>query len=282
MDKKIQYIFCVSTGRSGSNYLKKIFDHVSGCQAFHEPDPTGNGQVMHRYSRGDLESMRKFTQKKAEVIRGLKGTHEVYAETNHCFIKGFGWFIPLFIPEEEIGVIILNREKSKIVESHVRIGATPLNRLGRDWISTPDMKDPLVTPPKALISPKATYQCALFVKFLLRCINYFLRKMHRSELQKPRWMIRYERKCLEWYVDETSAKAKALMLRYPNITYFEAEVEDLNSLESIQQMLACFGCTGKEALINIVGKPTNTKRSESETSEQGAGAAPDSCSTLAR
>ena len=266
MKEKTKYIFSINTGRSGSNYLSNIFNHVLGCRSFHEPMPIGNGSVMYRYSQGDLESMRKFSQEKAKIINELKGDDQVYVETNHCFIKGFGWFIPQYLPEETIGVIIIKRDKSKISESFLRINSSPLDKLGREWISRPNMKDPLVTPPRRLISPGATYQCARFIKsFLLRLPRFFVRKILRKEFKYPQWLINYELECLEWYVDETNAKAEAFKKKYPKIKYYETSLENLNSLESIQQMLTYFGCSGKESLIDIIGNPTNLKQPESKT-----------------
>ncbi len=31
------YLFSINTGRSGSEYLTRIFEHVEGCRSFHEP-----------------------------------------------------------------------------------------------------------------------------------------------------------------------------------------------------------------------------------------------------
>ena len=97
---------------------------------------------MRQFSQGYLEPMRKITQEKVEIINGFEQEYNFYVETNHCFIKGFGWFIPHYLPEDEIGVIVLNREPSKIVESPLKIGCSPLKRLGRNWIITPDKKNP--------------------------------------------------------------------------------------------------------------------------------------------
>jgi hypothetical protein len=265
MKRKTGYLFCISTGRSGSNYLTKIFKHVSGCQSFHEPKPIGNGKVMSRYLRGDVESMRRLTQKKVEVIKEAKQNYQLYVETNHCFIKGFGWFIPQYLPEDNIGVIILKREKHKIAESLLRTDCSPLVRFGRDWIITPNIKNPLVTLPKKLVSPRATYQCSRLIKFLLRSNRFFVRKVFQRELQYPKWLTNYELECLKWYVEETYAKAEAFKKQYPKIKYYEVNIEDLNSLESVQQMLAYFGYSGKESLIDVVGKPTNLKLSKLQT-----------------
>jgi hypothetical protein len=274
MEEKIEYIFCINTGRSGSGYLKNIFTHVSGCRSFHEPEPIGNEKVMRRYSRGHLEPMRKFTQEKINSIKDLKGDYQTYVETNHCFIKGFGWFVPQHLPEDRIAVIILKREKSKIAESLLRIGCSPLLPDGRNWTNTPEIKDPLVTPPKILIPPKATYQCARVIKYVLRRTSYLISRILRKEFKyNPQWLTNYELECLKWYVEETYEKTAAFKRQYPKIKYYETNIEDLNSFESVQKMLMHFGLSGKESLKNIVGKRVNLKRPEFETSQQGA--APD-------
>lgn len=267
MENRTDYIFSINTGRSGSDYLKDIFNHVSGCRSVHEPNPIGNGRVMRNFSQGYLEPMRKCSQEKVEVIKEQKLGCQVYVETNHCFIKEFGWFVPQYIPEASIGVIILKRDKIRVAQSLLRIGCSPLVPLGRDWISTPDMRDPLVTPPRRIFSPKATYQCVRFVRFFLRGSRALIRKIFRQNLPYPKWLINYELDCLKWYVEETYEKAEVFRKRYPGIKYFEVDIEDLNSFERVQEMLSYFGCSCKESLIDIVGNPTNLKRPKYESSD---------------
>jgi hypothetical protein len=272
MGRDIEYVFCITTGRSGSHYLANIFKHASGCRSFHEPEPIGNGLAMRCYLQANVEPMRTVAQEKVLFIKEAKRDHQLYIETNHCFIKGFGWFIPHYLPEDKIGVIILKREKSKIAKSLLRIGCSPLTEFGRDWVSTPEMKDPLVAPPKKLISPRATYQCARLAKSLLRDSRSLVRKVFRQEFQDPQWLINYELECLEWYVEETHEKAEAFKQQYPGIKYYNVNIEDLNSLESVQEMFAYFGCSGKNSLTDVVGKPTNLKRGRRKTRERRAGA----------
>jgi hypothetical protein len=256
MEELTEYIFSINTGRSGSDYLANIFKHVSGCRSFHEPQPIGNGKEMRYYSRGHLTPMKNITEKKIEVIKELKRDCHVYFESNHCFIKGFGWFIPQYIPEDKIGIIILKREKAKIAESLLRIGCSPLTPYGRDWISTPDMKDPLVRTPKT----PAIYQCARLTKCILRTGRFLVKKVFQKEVQYPQWLINYELECLKWYVEETYAKSEAFKKQHPAIKYYEVNINDLNTLESVQLMLTHFGCRGKESLNHVVGKPTNLKQ----------------------
>jgi len=264
MGKEIDYIFAINTGRSGSDYLNKIFEHVSGCRSFHEPDPVGNGKVMRRYSRGKTNPMKRLAEQKAGIAKKLKLDCQIYFESNHCFIKGFGWFIPQYLPEDRIGVIILKRDKSKIVESYRRVRTSPLSRKGRRWISTPDMINPLVTPPRILI----TYQGARFIKNVLRLPEYLIKKVFKKKFQSPQWLVNYETECLKWYVDETYAKAEVFKQQYPAIKYYEVNIEDLNTLESVQQLLTHFGCKGGGTLKEVVGRPTNLKRPRSDTSQR--------------
>ena len=44
--------------------------------------------------------MRKIAQEKVELIEEQKRDYQVYVGANHCSIKGFGWFIPQYLPVE--------------------------------------------------------------------------------------------------------------------------------------------------------------------------------------
>lgn len=208
--------------------------------------------------------MKKITQEKVKIIKGYKHEYRLYVETNHCFIKGFGWFIPQYIPEDKIGVIILKRDTSKIVKSLLRIGCSPLTPFGRRWITTPDKKDPLVQPPMIVISPQITYLLAYFLKSVFRCAKVLFRKILSRELPYPRWLINYEFRCLKWYVDETIAQKEVFKKQFPNIKFYEVNVEDLNSIEQVKNMLDYFGCKVKASMSDVVGEPTNLKRSQSK------------------
>lgn len=259
MAQRIDYLFCINTGRSGSDYLGKILDHVVDCRAVHEPEPIGNGRAMRRYARGDAEPMRRLTQEKIKTIEKVKGVGEVYAETNHCFIKGFGWFIAEHLPAEKVGVVILKREPTKIAQSLLRVGCSPLVSGGRDWISVPSMRSPRVAPPRRMGSCLLTYQLARVVKFPFRALDYAWYRMSGKRLGYPSWLTRYELECLTWYVHETYARAEVFKQQHPGIRFYEVSIEDLNSLESVSAMLRHFGLEGKASLGDVVGRPTNLK-----------------------
>lgn len=258
--KKIKYIFCINTGRSGSHYLSKVFSHVSGCLAFHEPNPIGNGKAMIQYLKGNSRLMERLTQQKVDRIKELKNkkNFSVYVETNHCFIKGFGWLIPNYLPEDEIGVVILKRDKAKIAKSLLRIGFSPLNQGSRGWIATPEIKNPLVEPPSlALIPPRISYYLAYSLN---RCIIFLKKRYHNLTLLKvPTWLTSYELKCLHWYVDETYAQSIAFKEKFKQIKYYEITLESLNSTKEVNKMLDHFGLRSDKSLSDIIGNPTNLR-----------------------
>lgn len=256
MDPAIEYIFSINTGRSGSDYLANIFRHVADCCSFHEPQPICNGREMRLFLKGIASPMERLTHIKLAMIHRAKRSSRLYFESNHCFIKGYGWFLPKLIPQHKIGVIILKREKTKVAASLQRIGCSPLDRFGRDWICTPEMKSPLVSPPHSRIS----YRTARFMKELLSVARFCLPPSLRRKSSYPQWLSQYEWDTLCWYVDETFAQAEVYKSQYPEIRYYETTIEELNSLSSVHRMLTYFGYTGAALLKDVVGKPTNLKR----------------------
>ncbi len=91
MKGSVDYIFSINTGRCGSHYLSVIFSHVPGCRSFHEPEPVGNGRVMRRYLQGHAGPMKRLAERKARLVQDLRSHCRLYFESNHRFIKGFGW-----------------------------------------------------------------------------------------------------------------------------------------------------------------------------------------------
>ncbi|HEX5790624.1 MAG TPA: hypothetical protein VFY13_05700 [Luteolibacter sp.] len=260
MDQGIRYIFSINTGRSGSHYLATLFEHVSGCRSFHEPQPIGNAEAMRRFARGDCGAMERLAVRKAEAICGALSGGRVYHESNHCFIKGFGWFISRHLPEEQIGVIILKRDKAEIAASLLRIGCSPLDPLGWDWILTPDIASPLVTPP---IGPLAL-QLLRRLKSGWRRAGDLCRSWFGVELGLPRWLVACELKCLGWYVDETHARAEAFKRAFPLIRYYEVSLEELNDAASVRKMMAHFGCQAQSTLKDCIGRRTNLKIADAD------------------
>ncbi|MEK6477315.1 hypothetical protein WJR50_07270 [Catalinimonas sp. 4WD22] len=73
-----------------------------------------NGIPMIEFLIGNEILMKNLIEDKISAINNAKGNFPVYVETNHTFIKGFGWYICSLIPQEEIGVIFIERDKKKL------------------------------------------------------------------------------------------------------------------------------------------------------------------------
>lgn len=172
--------------------------------------------------------------------------------------------MPDYLPEERIGVIILKREKSSIAESMLRTYCTPLERAGRKWITTPDVRNPLVPPPAIMLSPRATYYLAYALKFAFRCARFSCRELLGRRLRTPRRLVGHELECLGWYVEEIAAQAQAFGERFKGIKYYEVDIGNLNSLGGVEEMFDYFGCTAEDSLNGVIGKGTNLKRGKAQ------------------
>lgn len=256
MDNKVDYIFCINTGRCGSNYLFHIFSRVHGCIAVHEPQPICHKRPMHDFLDGNDAPMRTLMPAKIAQIKETRGDAAQYIETNHCFIKGFGWLIPEHIPQEKIGVIILRRDKPKVVDSYWRIETTPLSDSGRKWLISPGRRNPLLAPPSRWVSPAFTLGVMRWLALPFRGKKFF-RQLHLPRPRVPAWIERYERESIDWYVDETYALGELYRKKFPEIRYYPVTVDELNDPLKVREMLDFFGCSYGDDIEAVVGQPTN-------------------------
>ncbi len=122
-------VFCITTVRSGSKYLAKIFKCAKETSAHHEPQPIGQ---VHRLTlnvgTGDPETV-EFLEKKIEVINDKETKH--YIETNHCFIKSFWNIVTSF---DEVKVIRLLRDPYLVIKSFYSWNRIPGNK---NWHLSP-------------------------------------------------------------------------------------------------------------------------------------------------
>lgn len=251
----VKYIFVINAGRSGSNYLHQIFDNFYGFNSNHEPHPRLNGVPMMDFLNGKEEALRKLIFEKIKNIKESSSRNEIYVETSHLFIKGFGWIIPDYIKQEDIGVIYLTRNHQETIESFYRIQTTPLSFHGRMWLFFPSMK-------------KAINQLAIFelmkYKFLF-LLNRILRSGNnpfRNFRVEKFFFNNYEKKLLKWYLMEVDSQAKKFQMSFPRIKFFEVDLSTLNTVEGIRDIFDFFSFefNPKDTLWDIVGRPTNLKK----------------------
>ena len=262
----IKYIFCINPGRSGSHYLAKLFSKAENCVAQHEPKPIMNSYAMIDFLNHDTKAMEALMPQKMTSIQALKGEEAVYMEANHCFIKGFAWFLPQYIPQEEIGVIILKRNPDKVVNSYFSIDCTPFNNCGAGWLMKHNAKNVQSYFPAQF--SKIGY---FFKSQFLRIQNYFnvrpklLKRLSLGTIQKlgyPFFLKKIVKKSLEWYVEETYRQAEHYQKKFPNIHYQEVNIEDLNEEKAVKKLFAGFGLEAQKSLGEVLNRPTNLKVKE--------------------
>jgi len=98
----IKYIFCISPGCSGTAYLSKIFENCYNTISLHEPSPICNDEPMHEFLKGNSNSMDIVAEEKYKDILSKQTNKKIYIETNHCFIKSFGWYLSNYLNCDEI------------------------------------------------------------------------------------------------------------------------------------------------------------------------------------
>ena len=217
-----KYIFSISTGRCGTQYLADVLSKAVGTRAVHESLPIMNGRPMQQFNGGCPDELRALMPAKLKAIQRLSanGKH-VYCETNHSFVKGWGYLLPdTYIPQNEIGVIILRRDPEKVIRSLLRLHEVPgASEWTRTWYLDPSASGNLVPPP---VGASPVDLCA-------------------------------------WYVAETSRRAEDYRRRFPRITYLECDLEQLDDISFVEKMFETFGLTSAHDLKEAVGRTLNER-----------------------
>lgn len=219
----IKYIFSINTGRSGSDYLTELLAKAKNSVSLHEGFPIMNGAPMQAFNEGDDSPLAALMPAKVAQIKKKRGSGQhIYCETNHTYIKGWGHLLPdTYLPQEEIGVIMLHRDVEKTAQSLLRVHDVPgASEWSRTWYLTPSARRNLSQPPA-----KAT--------LLGLC---------------------------QWYVQEIQLRGQAYKKRFPRITYFECDLEQLNDYDFVCHMFETFGLVPSAGLEEAVGRVFNPRQ----------------------
>lgn len=255
----VQAIFCVNPGRSGSHYLSGLLAESKNCDSHHETKPTGFGKPLQQFNRGETGPMEEVARHIADAVHEAAGRGVIYAETSHCFIKGFGWPIMDHLEQSQVGVVILKRDKEAVVKSTIRALSVPLLNLGRRYVLTPERKAPINTPPRFMGLPGAVgYGVARALHDAIAKLRRIGKKLGLP-VEDTVLFPAYQRAAVSWYWDETYALSDAFRKKYPGCKYFETTTDDLNRPEIVRELFEFFGLEPDESLADKVGVPTNLK-----------------------
>ena len=126
-------MFVATTGRSGTEFLQRVFSTVPGCTALHEAWPIMQEHVLRAWNEGEeWLARRTLWVQKSVNIRRATGENDLYVETNHLFIKSFA---SMAIQDfgQRLRIIHLRRDPVSVARSMVQLGAVPGTPHGNDW-----------------------------------------------------------------------------------------------------------------------------------------------------
>lgn len=297
MSTTTKVLFSINPGRSGSHYLSKLFSYGNNCKSYHEARPVGNEEAMRKFFQGDDNEIKNIAKTKADKINTILKDNSTYVETNHCFIKGFGWFISnyLNVLPEQIGVIILRRDIEQFAQSTYRIGCRPLYQVGRNWLITPELINPIISPPSRFgLSAKNTYNAMKRLNYpfsgkppfiyLKRLIEAYSQTTNDTESKSARpsnyrsdddkisdneiqgwkysrsliqFIRKYEIDCIKWCHDETYALAELYKNQFSEFKFFDVNVMELNEYTKVKEMMNYFEIEYNEEINESIDIATN-------------------------
>ena len=218
-------IFCISSGRSGSNYLAELLGTAREVVSFHEPEPTMTAEYLEMVNSQPYSDTKVLRQTKAETVNPMLAalrSDKVYCETNHMFIKTF--FDVVIDNIETIDVIILRRDIRQVLRSFIELkyfsdGNTEWSK----WMTSPNA----VTSAVPAIAPDE--------------------QLDQYDL------------CIAYLID-IEARAQRFKMEYPWISVHEVELSDLNIKDRVLQLFTDLGVTPSWRTIRMIGKKVNQRR----------------------
>lgn len=119
-----RFIFTVTTGRSGSNFLTEVMACLKGVVSVHEPKPRYD-RVLSMVQNCPSIANEFLERKKLPYIQKQLKHHEIFIESSHLFCKGFlePWLSYEDLPMPDL--ICLDRDLRKIGLSLYQLNAIP-------------------------------------------------------------------------------------------------------------------------------------------------------------
>jgi len=221
---KKRLIFCINSGRSGSNYLADLLGTATEVTSYHEADPPMIGEYLSMVNNASYEKSFQQRSIKSRAIKNILRkipTNGIYCETNHMFIKTF--FDVTLKDFKNVEVIILRRELASVLKSFIELNYfSRQNEVWPDWMSLPDAKT-------AAIHSLAIY----------------------------REMDHYDR-CIAYLID-IEARAQRFKKDYSSVKTHEIRLESLNNYNKVLNLFRDLRITPTDLTKEIIGQVVNDR-----------------------
>lgn len=155
------HVFCISTGRSGTHTLFKLFQAFNDTLVTHENVPMGNDRKLYTFSDDVYNA--DFIKSKVIAIKDRVQTH--YIETNHLFIKAF---YPIVNKLDDVKVIYLYRDPDKVVKSLMALKTIPGKSM---WYLNPQAENNIIK----CIGDSDKDKCEWYVNEISERYNKFIK-----------------------------------------------------------------------------------------------------------
>lgn len=220
------WVFCIATGRCGTNTLADMLALHPDICAEHEPYPQPSREVLEACGRGDFSDMQQlWAADKFPRMAFAARNSKVYLETTHLYVHTF---VDLSIKEfgDKLKVVHLHRDVDKTVRSFMQRNQDPKHD---PWLIRPDAPD-VVLQMRDDLATGGAFDDIYFRLF--------------------------------WYCHEVRARAERLKTEHPNIELIDFPTEKLNSKEAVTDLLARFGLNAPAAVLDKCGVRSNVAKTK--------------------
>jgi len=222
--KGIRFIFCINSGRAGSEYLAVLLGTASNVHSFHEPEPQMIGDCLRSVTRNGLQktySDRRVKSKAIVKVASQYPDQSTYIETNHMFIKTF--YDVVLQDLENVQVIHLQRDLLQTLKSFVQLCYfSDQNSAWPDWMISPNAQTAVI---KAIADDDKLDYIDLGIAYLI----------------------------------DIEARAAAFHQKYPQIPFYETDINDLNDLEKVKTLFTDLGLLFTPETEKIIGEKVNQR-----------------------
>jgi hypothetical protein len=228
-----RFIFCATTGRSGTSTLATILAAGDGNVSSHEPFPQMNSYVLRAAAAGRRSVVRAaWHGLKLPAILIAARQSRIYIETNHQFLKVFA-----NLAYQEFGsrltVIHLVRNRLAVARSLYELGQIPGTHAASRWLPNPLASTNAVPFPEP----------------------------GGDELNHPL------HRCL-WYCVETEVRAAAARQSFEESDWVDLGVEELGSEAAMRQLDETLNLRLSDRAYALIGKRFNRKPKRSRQLRQ--------------
>jgi hypothetical protein len=221
-----RYLFCINSGRSGSQYLAELLATAKDVYALHEAIPDMSGPFLNMVRKKGLANTLSARSVKVQAIHEILGElprRTMYAETNHMFIKTFFDVIMEQLKEDVITVIVLRRYLPAVLKSFINMGYfSKRNKFWSSWMHMPGTCDSAFIPPSLGRNPDQ-YDLAI------------------------------------GYLIDIEARAQRFIRQYPECEVHEVRLELLQNSPDVERLFEELHLQPTPETIDTVGRPVNER-----------------------